>query len=657
MPPKMPANAPNGEVSPPNIWPVIRFIISLKDWVARRPAKGPHQDSAAMRSKVTRAVLNSIMSRGRTTATSTMTRIAAKRNITMPPSVRGIPLFSMKFTRNSRPEDITMAKNSPRSTLSPWSRTAASAMKNKTRQRLTQESSKILFSIGWEGFWDVSKRTSPTTAPAGLSYGKFEQFLEGRGLLVGADHSQVQTLVGKDRLGHLLDLFRRDRLYHLYRLLRRMEGHVQDLLAAVEGRQFVRGLEPQYQPADHMVLGFLKLLRVHQALGHPPAFLEDHPDDLVHLAGIHARHHLQETVIQEKLRIGPDVVSGAHLAPDSHEKPGTHASAKYLREHLQGMAALVENVEGADAQDQVGLVGLLVFQEHAGRILLLDRFGLLRLIRGFQMAEELAHLALHLLLGEIPGHHHRGRGRHVMLGTIADEIIRGELHYHLLPARNIPAGRLVPVEQSEEILLHPPRGHVFIHIYLLDYHAPLFLYLFGIEHRVQVQIRDQIQDLGQLVILGFRPIAGVFLSGESVVFGAQRFQFLGDGSRLGAVHRAFERQMLQKMGQAVHFPGFVFRTGLHQGKHGRGKARLLGGQNHPQSVLECLALKHFDDPPKEVLARGDGPDVLFETLGAVHDRFAVGPQESLPIASGIILRRRPALLGDGRVRRSGILQV
>src|SRR5689334_14787998 len=89
--------------------------------------------------------------------------------------------------------------------------------------------------------------------------------------------------------------------------------------------------------------------------------------------------------------------------------------------------------------------------------------------------------------------------------------------------------------------------HVLVHEDLFDDHPLLFFYFFVIEYRIEIEVRNNVQSLIELVGSNFGIVTGELLSGKRVVVGTKRIELPRDITGLRPTWGALEDHMFQKV--------------------------------------------------------------------------------------------------------------
>jgi hypothetical protein len=161
----------------------------------------------------------------------------------------------------------------------------------------------------------------------------------------------------------------------------------------------------------------------------------------------------------------------------------------------------------------------------------------------------------------------------------------------LLAADDVPAERLVSVEQLLVDAADEVAGRVVVHVHLLDDHALLALDLVGLELRVAEHVDEDVE--GDVAEVGGAPdvVAGVLLAGEGVELAADPVHLHPDVLRRRPAFRPLEEHVLGEVGDPVRVRGLVARAGREH-DHARHRGRLRHRRRQDaQSVRERLALE------------------------------------------------------------------
>ena len=214
------------------------------------------------------------------------------------------------------------------------------------------------------------------------------------------------------------------------------------------------------------------------------------------------------------------------------------------------------------------LVGHLLL--HADTSVVGERRRRRRLCRlGGEVAEQLGDL-LDRRVAEVAGQaDDHPLGRVPVPDVVAERVARDRLD-RLLGAEDVPAERLVAVD---ELVVHArdvvPR-RVDVHVHLLDDHALLALDLLGVELGVAEHVDEDVE--GDVAVLGRAAdvVARVLLAGEGVELAADRVDLGRDVARRRAPLGALEEHVLGEVRDAVRLGRLVARAGRehHEARHG-----------------------------------------------------------------------------------------
>ena len=151
----------------------------------------------------------------------------------------------------------------------------------------------------------------------------------------------------------------------------------------------------------------------------------------------------------------------------------------------------------------------------------------------------------------------------------------------LLAADDVPAERLVAVEERLVDAADEVARRVEVHVHLLDDHALLALDLLGVELGVAEHVDEHVER-GVACLGGAADVvAGVLLAGEGVELAADRVDLAGDVARRRPPLRALEEHVLGEVRDPVRLRGLVARAGREHDEAGdRLRVRHRRGQ-HP----------------------------------------------------------------------------
>ena len=247
--------------------------------------------------------------------------------------------------------------------------------------------------------------------------------------------------------------------------------------------------------------------------------------------------------------IGEDGVGDAAILANGLEEARAHAAAEHGIEDQGGVAALVGDGRGGDAEADLHLLeGLLVFEQDAGAGL-----------GGRQLSERLAGIEAgeffldgldKLIVLKVAG----GGEDHVA-GVEAAGVVVEQLGL-VQPCDGgggaedgLAQGVIFPEALGEE-LVHQDVGVVLVDLDLFKDDAALALDVGRGEDGVEHQVGEHVEGDGGVIGEGLDVEADHLLAGEGVEVAADRIHLAGDDQR-GAVAGALEYHVLDEVGDAV----------------------------------------------------------------------------------------------------------
>src|SRR5207302_891004 len=132
-----------------------------------------------------------------------------------------------------------------------------------------------------------------------------------------------------------------------------------------------------------------------------------------------------------------------------------------------------------------------------------------------EVPEETLDVAEHLVV-QPPGDAHDHPRRLVPAVEVAEERLPSRAAYGLLATDDVPAERLVAVDQ---LLIHAAdevARRVEVHVHLLDDHALLALDLLGLELRMTQHVGEDVERDRAVLRRALNEVAGVLLRGERI---------------------------------------------------------------------------------------------------------------------------------------------
>ena len=172
-----------------------------------------------------------------------------------------------------------------------------------------------------------------------------------------------------------------------------------------------------------------------------------------------------------------------------------------------------------------------------------------------------------------------------------DERLARRAAHGLLAADDVPAERLVAVEELLVDAADEVARRVEVHVHLLDDHALLALDLLGVEARVAQHVDEHVERDVAMLGRALDVVGGVLLAGERVELAADRVDLACDVARARPALRALEEHVLGEVRDAVRLRRLVARAcGEHDHAGDRLRLRHRRGQ-HAQAVVEDVRSK------------------------------------------------------------------
>ena len=183
--------------------------------------------------------------------------------------------------------------------------------------------------------------------------------------------------------------------------------------------------------------------------------------------------------------------------------------------------------------------------------------------------------------------------RLVPAADVVEERLARRGAHRLLLADDVPAERLVAVEEVLVDAADEVARRVVVHVHLLDDHALLALDLVGIELRVADHVDEDVERPVAVVGRALDVVARVLLAREGVELAAQPVDLHADLARGRPPLGALEEHVLGEVGDPVRLGGLVAGArGEHDHAGDRLHLRHVGAQ-HAQAVVEPLRSKTF----------------------------------------------------------------
>ena len=162
----------------------------------------------------------------------------------------------------------------------------------------------------------------------------------------------------------------------------------------------------------------------------------------------------------------------------------------------------------------------------------------------------------------------------------------------LLRPENVPAERLVGVQEPVVDVSDVALRGVEIDVHLLEDHALLLLDLGRVEAGVEEHVGEDVECDVPGSCAALHVVAGDFLTGESVELAADRVDLRRDRARRRAALRALEEHVLGEVRDPLGLGGLVARTGREHDEAGdRSHLRHRCG-NDADAIAERHLLEH-----------------------------------------------------------------
>ena len=218
--------------------------------------------------------------------------------------------------------------------------------------------------------------------------------------------------------------------------------------------------------------------------------------------------------------------------------------------------------------------------------------GRLRLARlgGLEVAEQPFDLGLEVAvdLARDPDDHAL---RLVPAVDVAEERVPARPAHGLLAADDVPAQRLVAVEERVVDPADVVARSVEVHVHLLDDHALLALDLLGVEARVAEHVDEHVEGDRPVLARAAHVVARVLLAGERVELAADAVDLVSDVARGGAVLGSLEEHVLGEVRDPARVRGLVARARGEHHEAGDGLRVLDRRGEQAESVGQGLSLE------------------------------------------------------------------
>ncbi len=352
----------------------------------------------------------------------------------------------------------------------------------------------------------------------------------------------------------------------------------------------MRALEPEHETPLGKVARLLELVRRNRLVDDPAQLVHDRAHRVVDAVDVDPGLGGQRSRVRvragRRVHVVREPTTFAHLG----EQAGGHATAEHGAEQLHRVAVGMACLVAACANDQVRLVGLLLKDAHRAPVLGHDNrlrpTGLARL----DPAEEPFQSLVQIVSEEAaePDHHPLGPVPAVEVG---EERLPRCPAYRLLEADDVPAERLVAVQQPLVDRADVASGRVEVHVHLLDDDALLALDLVGVELRPLQHVCEHVERRVARLRGALDVVAGRLLAGERVELAADAVDLAGDHPGGRPALGALEEHVLGEMSDAARLRRLVARAcGEHHDARDRLRRRYGRGED-TRPVCERAALE------------------------------------------------------------------
>ena len=313
-------------------------------------------------------------------------------------------------------------------------------------------------------------------------------------------------------------------------------------------------------------------------------FLKDEADGFFEVGSVEASGDVKGTGIGEGDDGALDAVAEAVAFAKFLEEAGAHIFAEDDGEELEGEAAFVGAPEGAEADGEMSLFGVLGIEANEGLILFGvaadEAWGLASGESGEERGEELDGV----FVGDGTGDGDDGASADVVAFVEAKELFAVEIADGFDRPSERPSEGMIRPHRFGEELLNSLGVLVAIHE---DFLADDFAFAFdfcGGELALLEHIVEDIAEVGEMGSGGFGVVAGMILGGESVEVASDAFDGFGDFFG-GSAFSSFEEEVFDEVSDSAFASGFVATTdgrpeadadAFHVGHFDRGNARAVG---------------------------------------------------------------------------------
>ena len=305
-------------------------------------------------------------------------------------------------------------------------------------------------------------------------------------------------------------------------------------------------------------------------------FLKDEADGFFEVGSVEASGDVKGTGIGEGDDGALDAVAEAVAFAKFLEEAGAHIFAEDDGEELEGEAAFVGAPEGAEADGEMSLFGVLGIEANEGLILFGvaadESWGLACGESGEERGEELDGV----FVGDGTGDGDDGASADVVAFVEAKELFAVEIADGFDRPSERPSEGMIRPHRFGEELLNSLGVLVAIHE---DFLADDFAFAFdfyGGELALLEHIVEDIAEVGEMGCGGFGVVAGMIFGGECVEVASDAFDGFGDFFG-GSAFRSFEEEVFDEVSDSAFASGFVATT-----------------DGRPEADADAFHVGHFD---------------------------------------------------------------
>ena len=306
------------------------------------------------------------------------------------------------------------------------------------------------------------------------------------------DRGDIRELRPQVLLRRALDVFGADAVDDVADLLDGANAIEEELLAREPVRDAARVLEPELETSFVEVAHTLELVRGHDLIAEAGDLRERGFDDFADAVGRDARVDDLVARVDVVRRERVHVVRERALLAELEEEPARHPLAEDRVQHVERVFVWMDLRHAAPADANVCLLGAFAEKLDACLRRLRRRFETRRLPLG-DRGEQLGNCIRHLVRVHLASDSDDDLPRRVPAVHEVAQLARRHSEHDLLAAGDLPAQRVVRIQQLVDERMYAVLRLIPVHPQLFDDHLLFGLDVGVAEHRREDHVRDDVK--------------------------------------------------------------------------------------------------------------------------------------------------------------------